>query len=123
MAFSFLMNMFKPDSNPNKVVEVRPEKYSDRTVVSRHDCMILYGVQEEEYEIVLHRPWNSSNSSFSLFRTPNLLEAEETFAVMKHKIPVLVKISREVSSELLTHHKKITVLPTSNIFSDASFTL
>ncbi|KAI5720122.1 hypothetical protein M8J77_002180 [Diaphorina citri] len=98
MAFSFLMNMFKPDSNPNKVVEVRPEKYSDRTVVSRHDCMILYGVQEEEYEIVLHRPWNSSNSSFSLFRTPNLLEAEETFAVMKHKIPVLVKISREMCS-------------------------
>lgn len=98
MAFNFLKNIFKPDLNPNKVVEVRPEKYSERTVVTRHECMIMYGVQEELYDIVLHRPWNSSTSSFSLFRTPNLLHAEETFAVMKTKIPVLVKISREMCS-------------------------
>ncbi|KAL1451791.1 hypothetical protein WDU94_006137 [Cyamophila willieti] len=98
MAFSFLMNMFKPDQNPNKVIEVRPEKYSDRTVVARHDCIILYGVLEGLYDIVLHRSWNSSNTSFSLHRTPDILEAEETFAVMKTKIPTMVKISKETCS-------------------------
>lgn len=46
---------FTPDKNPNKVIEVKSEKYSNRNVHCRHDPIILYAVDNNNVsEIVLH---------------------------------------------------------------------
>jgi hypothetical protein len=49
---SFLGN----ESNPNKVVEVKSDKYSDRPIISREDSMVLYGGADQKFEIVMNRP-------------------------------------------------------------------
>lgn len=44
---------------PNRVLDVKPEQYSNRTIVCREDGIVLYGPdhrQREKFEIVLHRP-------------------------------------------------------------------
>lgn len=46
---------FTPDNNPNKVIEVKSEKYSNRNVYFREDPIILYAVDSNNVsEIVLH---------------------------------------------------------------------
>jgi len=46
---------FTPDKNPNKVIEVKSEKYSNRNVHCRHDPIILYARDSNNVsEIVLH---------------------------------------------------------------------
>lgn len=45
---------FTPDKNPNKVIEVKSEKYSNCNVHCRHDPIILYAVDNNVSEIVLH---------------------------------------------------------------------
>ena len=52
------------DVNPNKVIEIKSEKYSDRSIISREDCIVLYASSEAEprFEIVMHRPCSESLS-------------------------------------------------------------
>jgi len=46
---------FTPDNNPNKVIEVKSEKYTNRNVHCRHGPIILYTVHGNDVsEIVLH---------------------------------------------------------------------
>lgn len=46
---------FTPDKNPNKVIEVKSEKYSHRNVHCRHGPIILYSIDgNNPSEIVLH---------------------------------------------------------------------
>lgn len=46
---------FAPDNNPNKVIEVKSEKFSDRNVYCRHHPIILYAADSNNViEIVLH---------------------------------------------------------------------
>lgn len=52
------------DANPNRVVEVKSEKYSDRLIISREDSIVLYACSEIEprFEIIMHRPCSESLS-------------------------------------------------------------
>lgn len=52
------------DSNPTKVIDVKSEKYSDRQIISREDCIVLYANSENEprFEIVMHKPCSESVS-------------------------------------------------------------
>lgn len=84
------------DSNPNKVLEVKSEKYSDRLIICREDCIVLYSASESEprYEIVMQRPCSESLSlAFSLFRSEDRAEAETRFLILKDKLPFLCNIS------------------------------
>lgn len=50
-----LKEFFTPDKNPNKVIEVKSEKYSSRNVHCRHDPIIVYTADSNNIsEIVLH---------------------------------------------------------------------
>lgn len=64
--FNKITNIFKLDSNPSKVVEVKQEKYSDRIVQCREDGIVLYGPggkDQEMYEILLLRPYHENLSN------------------------------------------------------------
>lgn len=57
-----LRNLLSQQSNPNKVLDVKSDQYSDRFVQCREDALVLYGPGKEQksakekYEIVLQRP-------------------------------------------------------------------
>jgi calcium-independent phospholipase A2 len=57
-----LRNLLSQQSNPNKVLDVKSDQYSERCVQCREDALVLYGPSrehkstKEKYEIVLHRP-------------------------------------------------------------------
>ncbi|KAJ9590050.1 hypothetical protein L9F63_016826, partial [Diploptera punctata] len=95
-------NFLTQESNPNKVLDVKPEQYIERFVHCREDALVLYGPRRErssneKYEIVLQRPCTETlHQAFSLYRASELHEAELKFLQVKDKVPVLVGISREV---------------------------
>ncbi|XP_069701156.1 85/88 kDa calcium-independent phospholipase A2 isoform X2 [Periplaneta americana] len=97
-----LRNLLSQESNPNKVLEVKSEQYSDRFIHCREDALVLYGPRKEKsskekYEIVLQRPCTETlYQAFSLFRSNELQDAEVRFLQLKDKVPLLVGISREV---------------------------
>ncbi|PSN56989.1 hypothetical protein C0J52_04241 [Blattella germanica] len=98
-----LRNLLSQESNPNKVLDVKPDQYSDRFVHCREDALVLYGPKrekssKEKYEIILQRPCTETlHQAFSLYRSNELHEAEIKFLQVKDKVPLLVGISREVS--------------------------
>jgi calcium-independent phospholipase A2 len=57
-----LRNLLSQQSNPNKVLDVKSDQYSERFVQCREDALVLYGPSREQkstkekYEIVLQRP-------------------------------------------------------------------
>jgi calcium-independent phospholipase A2 len=57
-----LRSLLSQQSNPNKVLDVKSDQYSDRFVQCREDALVLYGPSreknspKEKYEIVLQRP-------------------------------------------------------------------
>lgn len=57
-----LRNLLSQQSNPNKVLDVKSDQYSDRFVQCREEALVLYGPGKEQkstkekYEIVLQRP-------------------------------------------------------------------
>ncbi|XP_021919753.1 85/88 kDa calcium-independent phospholipase A2 isoform X2 [Zootermopsis nevadensis] len=97
-----LRSLLGQESNPNKVLVVQPEQYSDTLVHCREDALILYGPRiakssKEKYEIVLQRPCTETfEQAFSLYRSNDLQEVEIKFLQLKEKVPVLVGISQEV---------------------------
>lgn len=65
--FSVLRSLLPTtEVSPTKVVDVKPDSYSDRHIHSREDCLVLYEPQHQtdsnrksdkfKYDIVLHRP-------------------------------------------------------------------
>lgn len=61
-----IRSLLKIEANPSKVIEVKPEKYSDRFITSREDGIVLYepgGKDQEYYEILLLRPCSEIISS------------------------------------------------------------
>lgn len=59
-AGNVLRNIFNHlATNPNKVIEVKQEKYVDRSIISREDSLVLFGPSsgDNKYEILLHRPY------------------------------------------------------------------
>ncbi|KAK3916057.1 85/88 kDa calcium-independent phospholipase A2 [Frankliniella fusca] len=89
-------NIMNTDSNPNKVLEVKQDRYSHRPIRCREDAIVLYGPTDNKYEIVMNRPTTESmNKAFSLFRTDNLESAENKFIQLKDKIPVIADVAKE----------------------------
>lgn len=57
LASNVLRNIFSSINPPNKVLEVRHDKYSNRNVICREESIVFYGPDEVEKkcEIVIHR--------------------------------------------------------------------
>lgn len=55
-----IRNILSPESIPNKVLEVKLDRYSKRVVLHKEDSLILYGPAEKKYEILLVPPEASS---------------------------------------------------------------
>ncbi|XP_064463813.1 85/88 kDa calcium-independent phospholipase A2-like isoform X2 [Ornithodoros turicata] len=102
MAFlrGFLGNLRSPrmEPEPHRVVEVKPEEYTQCLVVAREDSLVLYGCasdgdhkkEHSTYSIILHRDVSRfPHTAFSLLRTKELEEAEEVFDQLKDKLPML----------------------------------
>ncbi|XP_050434719.1 85/88 kDa calcium-independent phospholipase A2 [Adelges cooleyi] len=89
-----LKDFFTPENNPNKVVEVKSDKYSSRNIHCRHHGMILYALDSNNVtEIVLHL--ESLTTSFSLYRGRTIEDAEVRFCIFKDKLPDLLNISKD----------------------------
>lgn len=92
-----LRSLMNANTNPNRVLEVKPGQFSNRNVYCREDGLILYGVNQETYEIVLHRPASESlYQAFSIHRSNNLADAEIRFLQVKDILPEIIEISKEV---------------------------
>ncbi|XP_046618387.1 85/88 kDa calcium-independent phospholipase A2 isoform X1 [Neodiprion virginianus] len=116
-----LRNILGSETPPNKVLEVKPEQYGNRTIYCREDGIVLYGPDnrnKEKFEIVLHRPCTETlHQAYSLLRSDTLEPAENIFTVYKDKVPILVQISRELCNangirrlcDVLTDHPTWTL--------------
>ncbi|XP_066992758.1 85/88 kDa calcium-independent phospholipase A2 [Anabrus simplex] len=90
-------NLLSQEANPNKVLNVRSENYSNRVIHSREDGIVLYGPMEDIYEIVLHRPCTETlHQVYSIYRSGNKQEAETKFYEVKDKLPVIMEVSRDM---------------------------
>lgn len=95
-AGGILRQLLNTDSNPNKVLEVRQDRYSHRVVRCREDAIVLFGPTDNKYEIVMNRPTTESmNKAFSLYRSDSLESAENKFIQLKDKIPVIADVAKE----------------------------
>jgi calcium-independent phospholipase A2 len=63
-------NILGEASNPNKVLDVKSEQYSNRHIHCREEALVLYGSPNQgKYEIVLHRPCDETlHHAFRLVR-------------------------------------------------------
>ncbi|XP_054288851.1 85/88 kDa calcium-independent phospholipase A2-like isoform X2 [Macrosteles quadrilineatus] len=97
-AGNVLQKMFSNTSPPNKVLEVKSDKYSNRTVICREDNIVFYGPtnNDNKYEIVILRAY--CDLAYSLYRSEVKDEVEIRFLQYKDKIPVLISISATVNS-------------------------
>ncbi|XP_012271630.1 85/88 kDa calcium-independent phospholipase A2 [Orussus abietinus] len=88
------------DSPPNAVLEVKQQQYSSRHIHCREDSIVLYTPDvkhHEKYDVVLHLPFTESlDQAYSLFRSENVTLAEDRFLIYKEKIPVLIRVSKEM---------------------------
>ncbi|XP_048506119.1 85/88 kDa calcium-independent phospholipase A2 [Athalia rosae] len=95
-----LRNILGVANQPDKILEVKPEQYGNRTICCREDGIVLYGpdhAKKEKFEIVLHRPYTeTTHQAYSLFRSETIEPAEHRFNIYKDKVPVLVQISKEL---------------------------
>ncbi|KAJ1521550.1 hypothetical protein ONE63_003207 [Megalurothrips usitatus] len=90
-----IRNILSPESIPNKVLEVKYDRYSKREALSKSDTLVLYGPPDKKYEVVLAPSAESSNKAYSLFRTDNNHAAQTRFDQLKDKLPLLLAISKE----------------------------
>ncbi|KAL1128876.1 hypothetical protein AAG570_013410 [Ranatra chinensis] len=91
---NFVRTIVGNEPNPDKVVEVRAEKFSDWNILSREDSIVLYRGPQDKYEILMHRPCTESLSlAYSLFRSEDASEAKERFLILKDKVPFLCNLS------------------------------
>ncbi|XP_041987671.1 85/88 kDa calcium-independent phospholipase A2 [Aricia agestis] len=104
---SFLRGLLGVEEPPTKVIEVRADSYVSRHVHCRDDSMQVYAPKtppdsrnnnsrDKYYEIVLQKPFTESiDQMYSLFRTENREICEDKFIVLKDKIPLYIKLSKE----------------------------
>ncbi|CAH1987398.1 unnamed protein product [Acanthoscelides obtectus] len=121
-----LKSFLSSDPPPNKVLETRPDAYSQRGIHLREDDgLVLYlppqnvpkGVKPQ-YEIVLHRPTTETlHQMYSLYRATTQEEAELKFIIFKDKIPVFIEVAKEMCNvhglqklcDILTEHPSWTL--------------
>lgn len=124
MLNSIFRGLLGMEEAPDKVLEVRSDNYISRPIHYREDSMLLYGPKadgksskEKNYEIVLQKPFTESlHQMYSLYRAPNLENAEEKFIVYKERIPVFIRITKECTltilqklCEILSNHQLWTI--------------
>lgn len=95
---AFLGKLFKTflgaeGPSGNTVCEVGISKFARLQVLSREDCLVLYGPTDtNQYELLLHQPiQNSVSKAYSLFRLGDQEDAQIRFMVLREVLPVLVK--------------------------------
>ncbi|KAG7174430.1 85/88 kDa calcium-independent phospholipase A2-like 1 [Homarus americanus] len=95
---AFLGNLFKSflgseGPSGNTVTEVGISQFARIPVQCREDCLVLYGpTKNNNYELLLHFPvQNSLNKALSLFRIPDIGEAQIRFISLKELLPPLVQ--------------------------------
>ncbi|KAI4470260.1 calcium-independent phospholipase a2 [Holotrichia oblita] len=100
-----LLRSFLPsETPPTKVLEVKPDIFSERHIICREDGLVLYAPStnkndKPKYEIVLHKPYTESlHQTYSLFRNENQADTEEKFIYMKDKIPVFIEIAKDMAN-------------------------
>lgn len=59
-----IRNILSPESIPNKVMEVKLDRYSKRVVQRREENLILYGPPEKKFEVVLAPALESASKGF-----------------------------------------------------------
>lgn len=52
-----LRTIFSFTDPPNKVIEIKSDKYSNRVIILREECLVFYGLNKNEnkYELVILR--------------------------------------------------------------------
>lgn len=97
---SNVIKSFLSTENPDKVLDVKAERYSSQVIHCREDSLVLYkpGKNNDKYELVLHRPCNETlYEAYSLCRCPTIESAELKFLNYKDKVPPFVSICKDVS--------------------------
>ncbi|KAF2880119.1 hypothetical protein ILUMI_26054 [Ignelater luminosus] len=102
--FNVLRSLLSTEAPPTKVLEVKPDSYSDRHIYCREEGMVLYEPQgnfskkdKPRYEIVLHRPCTETlYQAYSLFRSEEKDEAEFKFICLKDKVPIFIEIAKDM---------------------------
>ncbi|XP_034245059.1 85/88 kDa calcium-independent phospholipase A2-like [Thrips palmi] len=90
-----IRNILSPESIPNKVLEVKLDRYTKRVVQRREENLVLYGPAEKKYEVVLAPALESASKGFSLYRVESTDNAEKRFDQLKDKLPVIFGVSKE----------------------------
>ncbi|KAF6214614.1 hypothetical protein GE061_009357 [Apolygus lucorum] len=114
---NILKRTFNVEALPNQVVEVKTDKYDDRTIIHREEGIFLYaGSGDLKYEIVMHKPCSQSLSDgYSLFRSEERHLAEERFLILKDKLPVLCTIANTNLSVIQKYCNTIEEHPSWNV--------
>lgn len=89
-----IRNILSPESIPNKVLEVKQDRYSKRVALMKEDSLVVYGPADKKHEVVLSSS-ESSSKVFSLFRSESKEAAETKFVQVKDKLPVVLSASKE----------------------------
>lgn len=59
-----IRNILSPESIPNKVLEVKKDRFKNRTIKGQEDSIVLYGASENKCEVALVE--ESSSKAFRL---------------------------------------------------------
>lgn len=97
---SNVMGLLKME-NPNKVLDVSVDEFSQKPISRRQDSLVLYApnTPNDRYELVLHRPYNETlYEAYSLCRCHNIDSAEYKFALFRDKVPMFVSLCKDVSN-------------------------
>ncbi|XP_046659863.1 85/88 kDa calcium-independent phospholipase A2 isoform X3 [Homalodisca vitripennis] len=91
-------NIFAGINPPNKVLEVKTDKYSHRDIICREDSIVFYGPtsNDKAFEVVVLRAY--CEQAYSVYRSENKVDVETKFIQLRDKLPVLVSISATVNT-------------------------
>ncbi|CAH0390184.1 unnamed protein product [Bemisia tabaci] len=97
--FRNISNFLSVETDKNKVIEVKSDKYVQWLVVERGSKgMMWYSKGSKngstDHELVLHLP--SAQHSYSLFRSQDSEEAAQRFSILNEVLPALVEVASEV---------------------------
>lgn len=96
---SNVIKSFIPTENPDKVLDVKIEKYSHAVIHCREDSLLLFapGKHSDKYELLLQKPCNETlYEAYSLCRCPTIEAAEIKFLQFKDKVPPIVSICKDI---------------------------
>ncbi|XP_045127490.1 85/88 kDa calcium-independent phospholipase A2-like isoform X2 [Portunus trituberculatus] len=98
----------REEQSGNTVCEVGISKFARVHVVSREDCLVLYGPTDtNQYELLLQQPvQNSLSKAYSLFRIADQDDAQIRFMTLREVLPLMV---RHIPHEIINQQGLQTV--------------